>query len=106
MVRCLPQQAFRHNDADHLERVLRQCIAEGQPRTRRPWNKILIIIEGIYSMEGEMACLAEIVAVKKKYGAYLYLDEAHSIGALGTSGRGLCEAAGIDPRDVDVLMGG
>ena len=56
-------------------------------------------------MEGETAALAGVVAVKKRYGAYLYLDEAHSIGALGASGRGLCEQAGVDPRDVDVLMG-
>ena len=52
------------------------------------------------------ACnLAAIVAVKKKYGAYLYLDEAHSIGALGATGRGVCEHAGVDPADVDVMMG-
>jgi serine palmitoyltransferase len=66
---------------------------------------VVIIVEGIYSMEGETAALAPIVALKKKYRAYLYLDEAHSIGAMGRSGRGLCEAAGVDPRDVDVLMG-
>jgi serine palmitoyltransferase len=47
----------------------------------------MIIMEGIYSMEGEAGALAEIVAVKKRYGAYLYLDEAHSIGALGASGK-------------------
>lgn len=98
-------KVFRHNDPDHLERLLRSSIAEGQPRSRRPWRRVLIIIEGIYSMEGEMGALAEIVAVKKKYGAYLYLDEAHSIGALGAGGRGLCEQAGVDPHEVDVLMG-
>ncbi len=58
---------FAHNDPDSLEAVLRKAIAEGQPRTRRPWKKILVVIEGIYSMEGEAARLAEIVAVKKKY---------------------------------------
>lgn len=47
--------------------VLWKAIAEGQPRTRRPWRKILIVVEGIYSMEGEAARLAEIVAIKKKY---------------------------------------
>ena len=51
----------------HLEAVLRTSIAEGQPRTHRPWKKILIIVEGIYSMEGEMCNLAEIVEIKKKY---------------------------------------
>lgn len=60
-------KVFQHNDAAHLELLLRKAIAEGQPRTHRPWKKILIIIEGIYSMEGEVAALKEIVAVKKKY---------------------------------------
>lgn len=44
--------------------------------------------------------------MKKKYKAYLYLDEAHSIGAMGRSGRGVCEHAGVDPADVDIMMGG
>ncbi|KAI8467764.1 MAG: pyridoxal phosphate-dependent transferase [Monoraphidium minutum] len=98
-------KVFRHNNVRHLESLLRFHIAEGQPRTHRPWKKIIIIVEGIYSMEGEATPLAPIVALKKKYGAYLYLDEAHSIGAMGATGRGLCEHAGVDPRDVDVLMG-
>lgn len=98
-------KVFRHNDMAHLEELLRSSIAEGQPRTHRPWKKVLIIIEGIYSMEGEIAPLREIVALKKQYKAYLYIDEAHSIGGLGAQGRGVCEATGVDPRDVDVLMG-
>lgn len=98
-------RVFRHNDTAHLERLLRESIARGQPRTRRPWKKVLVLVEGVYSMEGETCPLAEIVALKKKYKAYLYLDEAHSIGALGKTGRGLCEQAGVDPRDVDCLMG-
>jgi len=56
-------------------------------------------------MEGEACRLKEIVEVKKRYRAYLYLDEAHSIGALGRSGRGCCEHWGVDPADVDVMMG-
>ncbi|BDA43509.1 Long chain base biosynthesis protein 2a [Coccomyxa sp. Obi] len=98
-------KVFAHNDVDHLESVLWKAIAEGQPRTRRPWKKILIVVEGVYSMEGEAAKLAAIVAVKKKYKAYLYLDEAHSIGALGKGGRGACEAQGVDTADVDIMMG-
>lgn len=50
-----------------MERVLREQIAEGQPRTRRPWKKIIVIVEGIYSMEGELCKLPEIVAICKKY---------------------------------------
>ena len=64
-LRCA--QVFAHNDADHLEAVLRASIAEGQPRTRRPWKKALVVLEGIYSMEGEIVDLAAIVAVAKKY---------------------------------------
>ncbi len=68
---CVSVQVFAHNDVEHLEAVLRRAIAEGQPRIHRPWKKILIVVEGIYSMEGEMANLAGIVALKKKYKARL-----------------------------------
>ncbi|UPQ98363.1 pyridoxal phosphate-dependent transferase [Chloropicon primus] len=98
-------KVFVHNDMKSLEKILRTSIVQGQPRTGRPWKKILIVIEGIYSMEGDMPLLKEIVALKKKYNCYLYLDEAHSIGALGQSGRGLCEHTGVSFDDVDVLMG-
>lgn len=98
-------QVFRHNDVEHLEALLKSKISEGQPRTHRPWKKILVIVEGIYSMEGEMCDLKKIVELKKRYKAYLYLDEAHSIGALGKTGRGICEQVGVDPKDVDIMMG-
>jgi hypothetical protein len=52
-----------------------------------------------------MSPLSDIVAIKKKYGCYLYVDEAHSVGALGKSGRGICEYMGVDTADIDVLMG-
>ena len=55
---------------------------------------------GIYSMEGSLCNLAEIVKVCKKYKAYIYVDEAHSIGALGGTGRGICEQCGVDPADI------
>lgn len=58
---------FKHNDAAALEAVLRASISEGQPRTHRPWRKILVVVEGIYSMEGELCELAPIVAACKKY---------------------------------------
>jgi serine palmitoyltransferase len=98
-------RTFKHNDADNLDNVLREAIVMGAPRTRRPWKKIMVMVEGIYSMEGEYCNLKTIVAVCKKYGVYLYLDEAHSIGAMGPTGRGCCEYSGVDPNDVDVLMG-
>ncbi|KAH0462681.1 hypothetical protein IEQ34_010256 [Dendrobium chrysotoxum] len=98
-------RVFQHNSAAHLEEVLREQIAEGQPRTHRPWKKIIVIVEGIYSMEGELCKLPEIIAVCKKYKAYTYLDEAHSIGAIGKSGRGVCELLGVDTADMDIMMG-
>uniref|UniRef100_K3X407 Aminotransferase class I/classII large domain-containing protein n=1 Tax=Globisporangium ultimum (strain ATCC 200006 / CBS 805.95 / DAOM BR144) TaxID=431595 RepID=K3X407_GLOUD len=96
---------FRHNDVKDLEKVLRRKIAEGQPRTHRPWKKVWVAVEGIYSMEGEIVDLRSVVDIAKKYKAYVYVDEAHSIGALGKTGRGICEYSGVDPSEVDVLMG-
>ena len=78
----------------HLEDVLRKCVITGQDRTFRPYKKILIIVEGIYSMEGSIVKLKEVIRLKKKYKAYVYLDEAHSIGALGKTGRGVVEHTG------------
>ena len=98
-------RVFKHNDADNLEQILQEAIVMGAPRTRRPWNKIIVMVEGIYSMEGEYCNLASIVKITKKYGVYLYLDEAHSVGAMGATGRGCCEFCGVDPADVDVMMG-
>ncbi|KAJ3309291.1 serine palmitoyltransferase component, partial [Gonapodya sp. JEL0774] len=98
-------RVYKHNNIDDLEFVLRDAISRGQPRTHRPWKKILLIVEGLYSMEGSMARLKDIVALKKKYKFFLYVDEAHSIGALGPNGRGICDLKGVDPRDVDLMMG-
>ncbi|XP_028677068.1 serine palmitoyltransferase 2 [Erpetoichthys calabaricus] len=98
-------RVFKHNNMQSLEKLLKDAIVHGQPRTHRPWKKILILVEGIYSMEGSIVHLPDIIALKKKYKAYLYLDEAHSIGALGPTGRGVVEYFGLDPRDVDIMMG-
>jgi serine palmitoyltransferase len=98
-------QSFKHNDMYDLERVLRENISQGQPRTHRPWKKILVVVEGLYSMEGTMCDLPGILSLKQKYKFYLFVDEAHSIGALGPRGRGVCDYFGIDPAEVDILMG-
>ncbi|KAL1122014.1 hypothetical protein AAG570_003420 [Ranatra chinensis] len=98
-------RVFKHNNTKHLEKVLREAIVSGQPKTRKPWKKVLIVVEGVYSMEGSIVHLPEIIAIKKKYKAYLYLDEAHSIGAIGPRGRGVVDYYDCDPNDVDVLMG-
>jgi len=128
-------QVFEHNDTRKLERLLRDAVAYGQPRTHRPWKKIVIVVEGtfthsafvfiylfffflfcgfavqvltvtgIYSMEGDVCDLPTIVQLKNKYKAYLYLDEAHSIGAMGKTGRGVIEYFGLSPSCCDVMMG-
>lgn len=87
---------FRHGSPEDLDRRLRRIAAEGG-------NK-LIVVEGIYSMLGDTAPLREIVAVKREHGAYLLVDEAHSLGVLGENGRGLAEAAGVE-ADVDFIVG-
>jgi 8-amino-7-oxononanoate synthase len=87
---------FKHNDAADLDKRLQRLAGtEG--------NKI-IVVEGIYSMLGDQAPLAEIAAVKRKHGAYLIVDEAHSMGVLGKTGRGLAEAAEVE-ADVDFIVG-
>jgi serine palmitoyltransferase len=88
-----------------LENKIREQIINGQNKTRRPWKKIIIIVEGIYSMEGTIINLPEIIKLKKKYKCYVYLDEAHSIGAIGLRGRGVVDYFGCDPTDIDLLMG-
>ncbi|XP_046576494.1 serine palmitoyltransferase 2-like [Haliotis rubra] len=98
-------RVYKHNNMKDLEKKLCDAVVHGQPRTHRPWKKILIVVEGVYSMEGSVVRLPEIIALKKKYKAYIYLDEAHSIGAMGPRGRGVVDYFNVDPRDVDVLMG-
>lgn len=64
-----------------------------------------VMFHCLSSMEGSLVRLPEIVALKKKYKAYLYLDEAHSIGAIGKTGRGVSEYFGVSPDDIDIMMG-
>lgn len=87
---------FRHNNLEDLEKKLKRLGPKAE--------KTLIIVEGIYSMLGDCAPLAEIAALKKKYGAWLLVDEAHSMGVLGDHGRGMAEAAGVED-DVDFIVG-
>jgi 8-amino-7-oxononanoate synthase len=87
---------FRHNDPADLEKRLR--------RLKDRAANTLIVVEGLYSMMGDRAPLAEIVAVKKRYGAFLLVDEAHSLGVLGANGRGLAEETGV-AQDVDFIVG-
>jgi 8-amino-7-oxononanoate synthase len=87
---------FRHNDPQDLEKRL--------GRLAKRNTNILVVVEGLYSMLGDRAPLADIVAVKNKYGAYLLVDEAHSLGVLGAKGRGLAEEAGVE-AGIDFIVG-
>lgn len=98
-------RTFKHNDIADLERLLRKVISQGQPKTHRPWKKILLVVEGLYSMEGTLINLPKLVELKAKYKFCIFIDEAHSIGALGPNGRGVVDYFGIDPNHVDILMG-
>jgi 8-amino-7-oxononanoate synthase len=86
---------FRHNDLEHFERCLENC---------PPDEKILIVSEGVFSMEGDIANLPGILRLAKPYGARVYVDEAHGIGVLGPTGAGAAEHLGV-LDDVDIVMG-
>ena len=86
---------FKHNDMEHLERELQRC----EPDTIK-----LIVVDGVFSMEGDVANLPEIVRLKEKYNASIFVDEAHGLGVLGREGRGTCDHFGLT-KDVDLIMG-
>ena len=87
---------FRHNDPDDLDRRLGRLQDQGDCK--------LIVVEGIYSMLGDRAPLTEFAEIKRRHGAYLLVDEAHSLGVLGAHGRGAAEEQGIE-QDVDCVVG-
>jgi 7-keto-8-aminopelargonate synthetase-like enzyme len=66
---------------------------------------LLIAVDAVFSMDGDQAPLADLIAIKQRHGAFLLVDEAHSIGAIGATGRGVCEAQNIDPADIDIATG-
>ncbi len=89
--------AFPHNDVAALEQILRD--------RRHRHQKVLIVIEGVYSTDGDIANLPSFVNLKKKYKTFLMVDEAHSMGTIGKTGRGVAEYFGINPQDIDIWMG-
>ncbi len=91
------RKPFKHNDVEHLESEL--------SKLRHKFNRILIIVEGVYSMDGDLCPLPDLVIIKNKYDAILMVDEAHSIGTIGKCGKGVTDYFGVDPRDVEILMG-
>lgn len=88
---------FPHNDWAALDGMLR--------RVRSQHRRALVLIEGVYSADGDVPDLERFVEVKERHHAMLMIDEAHSLGVLGATGRGIAEHAGVDPRRVDVWMG-
>ncbi len=91
------RRSFRHDDPEHLDHELQ--------RLRKNHRRCMIIIEGVYSMDGDLADLPSYVAIKKKHGALLMVDEAHSFGVVGPRGCGIGEHHGVDGREIDLWMG-
>jgi len=88
---------FRHNDYDHLDQLLKE--------RREDFRHVLVVVEGLYSMDGDTADLPRLLELKERHQTWLMLDEAHSLGVLGATGRGLAERQGVDPARVDILVG-
>ncbi len=88
---------FAHNDWDALDQLLAQC--------RMQYERVLIIVEGIYSMDGDLPDLPRFVEIKRRHRAFLMVDEAHSLGVLGNGGLGIQEHFGLAGTDVDIWMG-
>ena len=90
-------KAFPHNDYEALEGILRA--------NRDRYEKVLIVVEGVYSMDGDIAPVKEFVRLKREYGAFLMVDEAHSSCVIGEKGGGVDEYFGLAPDDIDIKMG-
>ncbi|MEO0361261.1 MAG: aminotransferase class I/II-fold pyridoxal phosphate-dependent enzyme [Pseudomonadota bacterium] len=88
---------FPHNDFDWVDETL--------TRVRGRYERVLIAVEGLYSMDGDYPDLAGFVDVKTRHDAWLMVDEAHAFGVLGETGRGVAEAQGVDPKTVEIWMG-
>lgn len=91
------RRPFPHNDWEAANEILE--------KSRHEYRRVLLVIEGVYSMDGDIPDLPKFVDVKRRHKAILMVDEAHSMGVLGASGRGICEHFDVDPAEVDILMG-
>ena len=91
------RRSFLHNDLDNLEQIL--------AANRSKYERCVIVVEGLYGMDGDFHDLPRLVDIKNRYNAWLMVDEAHALGVLGPRGYGLFEHFGVDPRQVDVWMG-
>jgi 8-amino-7-oxononanoate synthase len=91
------QVSFPHNNYEALEKLLAEH--------RGTFKNALLVVEGLYSMDGDFPDLPKLIALKEKYGLWLMVDEAHSLGVLGATGRGVFEHFNVDPSHVDIWMG-
>ncbi|QRG05274.1 aminotransferase class I/II-fold pyridoxal phosphate-dependent enzyme [Xanthobacter dioxanivorans] len=91
------RRSFPHNDLDALEAML--------ARDRDHFARVLLISEGLFSMDGDGPDLKRLVALKQRFGCWLMIDDAHGLGVLGRTGRGLAEHQSVDPRGVDIWFG-
>jgi 8-amino-7-oxononanoate synthase len=91
------RRSFAHNDLANLDEILAAI--------RGNYHRVLIVVEGLYSMDGDLPDLPRLVEIKKRHRAWLMVDEAHALGVLGERGRGIAEHSGVDPREVDIWMG-
>lgn len=91
------RRAFNHNDPESLECILKEI--------RGNFERTLIVIEGLYSMDGDIPDLPRFIDIKQRYKAFLMVDEAHSLGVLGQTGRGIREHFGLSSTAVDIWMG-
>ncbi len=91
------RRPFRHNDWQELDEILSEV--------RHEYRRVLVVVEGVYSMDGDFPELPKFIEVKKRHRAFLMVDEAHSIGTMGKRGRGISEHFGVDAREVDIWMG-
>jgi 8-amino-7-oxononanoate synthase len=91
------RRTFAHNDPASCEAVLRSYRGRAE--------RAIVVIEGLYSMDGDTPNLAAFLEVVRQFDAFLMVDEAHSVGTVGATGRGLAEHCGVDPREVDIWMG-
>lgn len=91
------RRSFAHNDLDNLEQIL--------SAVRNKFERVLIVVEGLYSMDGDYPDLPRLIEIKDRFHAWLMIDEAHALGVMGRRGYGIFEHFGADPRAVDIWMG-
>jgi 7-keto-8-aminopelargonate synthetase-like enzyme len=89
--------SFRHNDLEHLETILSE--------SRSRYTRVLVVVEGLYSMDGDVIDLPRLLPLCRRYDAWLMIDEAHSIGVLGATGRGITEHFSIPASEIDLITG-